>query len=117
MPKITHIVATGKVDADGDIINLKHNGNVEYKKPIVLLDHNVTKKVGEVIDIDVKDGNMEVTMVLNSHYYSGLIPSIGFLPVEFEKNEHGGRTFNKIKLVSVGLSSSPNADSSIKPLP
>ena len=110
MIKAHFIAEAGKVDSQGDIINLdglKHDETVLLTKDFdavnplgrckVFKEHGLLKAEAEIPE-----------EYLNSH------PAIGFQVLKSHKNEHGGMTVTEAKLFTVSLCSSQNTDPSIK---
>lgn len=111
MPKVKFIIETGKVDSQGDVIDLK-GMVIPDKKLLVLKDFDATNLLGRATVIK-EDGVLKAESDLPESTLD-LYPAIGFQIIKSEPNEHGGRNILEAKLYSVGLSTSPNVDPLIK---
>ena len=114
------VASTDSIDRDGDVIKQDGWELDNFKKnPVFLWAHDYWKPpLGKVIDIGVKDGKLMFTvkfidkgddewskfadMIFRLYKDKFLNAfSVGFLPKEFEGNEHGGYTFKKQELLEI----------------
>lgn len=108
----TFIIATGNVDAEGDMIMPGALKMPENKNIPVLRDFKAYDRVGKVIGIKEANGNFIADAELNEDF-SKFYPGIGFYIVK-SHTEGDVRAIDEMKLMSVGLSTYPNPDPSIK---
>ena len=116
MIKKVFVIATGNVDSQGDIL-LPSSLKMPETGTLKVLDHFDAAKKPLGLITEIKQVGNEV--VATGMFYddpSGLTPAIGFQVIKSHENAHGGRTFDEIKLMCVGLTPAPNSDSLIKPI-
>lgn len=116
MIKKEFIIVTGNVDSEGDIL-LPHSVKMPEKGTLKILDHfDATKKpLGIVTELKLGNNEVVATGMFNEDP-TGLTPAIGFKAIKWHTNAHGGKTYDEIELMCVGLTPAPNADPNIKPI-
>lgn len=105
-------VATGNIDADGDIIT---PGAVKDLPKMTLLTHNFrsTEPIGKA-EVFEEDGQLKMKLPADladkfrTHY-----PALGFSIVKY-RQEEGVRVLEEINLHTVGICENPNIDPAIK---
>lgn len=110
--KKTFVIATGKVDSEGDIIIPGAFKDLPKSVP-VLNNFNTADRLG-IAEVFEEGGIIKATSDL-SEDFNGLYPSIGFKVVDSEM-QGDIRVVKEIKLFSVGIHVGPNADPNIKPI-
>lgn len=107
------ILTTGNIDSDNDII-LPSAMKLPIDKSLRIYDHfDVHKQIGIITSIKEK-GNSTIAIAMFDEDPTGLYPAIGFQDVKSHVNIHGGRTYDEIKIMCVGVSPAPNSDPNIQ---
>lgn len=117
------IASTEVIDRYGDIV--KQDGWIldNFKKnPVMLWAHNYHDlPIAKIVDVNVSDGKLtfkaqfpkpglnELADKIFELFKDGVLNafSVGFIPVEYEPNEHGGYTYTKQELLEISAVTVP----------
>lgn len=111
--KKTVIIATGNVDADGDILRLDAI-KIPVKLPVIRnFEHSIP--VGYAENIHVEGNTLKADLEIPDEEQS-VWPAIGFRVLESEKDENGHRVIKEMKLYCVSICTSPNVDPNVPPI-
>lgn len=113
--KKTFTLTTGSVDSMMDII-MPGCMKLPISEPLKILDHfDASKQIGIITEIK-QEGNNTIATGMFDEDVKGLYPAIGFKEISWHLNSHGGKTFDQIELICVGINPAPNADPNVKPI-
>jgi HK97 family phage prohead protease len=121
--KLVGIASTEVVDRYGDIV--KQDGwelDNFMKNPVMLWSHNYSEPpIAKIVSLEVKDGKLvfeakfpekglnELADKVFEMYKKGFLNafSIGFMPKDYEPNEHGGYTYTRNELLEISAVTVP----------
>jgi uncharacterized protein len=112
--RIRAVVSTASPDRDGDCVLPRGLQLANYlKNPVVPFGHSYRDlPVGRTVELSVTDRAVSAVIEFAGHpqaqavcdlYKGGFLSafSVGFSPIEWVPNEHGGRTYNKAELLEI----------------
>lgn len=117
------VASTEVVDRYGDVVKQDGWELENFKKnPVMLWSHNYNEPpIAKIVNIEIRDGKLmfeaqfpekglnELADKVFELYKAGFLNafSIGFLPKEYEPNEHGGYTYTRNELLEISAVTVP----------
>lgn len=106
-------IATGNVDSQGDILNIKGMKTAPVIPVTRNFDHHQTLGYAENIAIE----NNELKADIDIPDDLGKVwPAMGMQFIETETDANGNRVVKEFKIYEVSLCDSPNVDSNVPPI-
>ena len=115
MKDVKFVVCKGGINADGIKVDIDGVNIPDGQSMVVMMKENFTEDIG-VARVSKKNGELVAQAFLNLRY-AGSYPAVQvkyFLSDVVEKD--GVKCITKCEVLAVGLSATPNADSSIEPI-